>query len=47
MIDPALTRSLHVAALEFDVPDAVAEDATEGADELNDFGSGKADGRTV
>ena len=43
--DPARGRSLFSPALEFVVPDT--EDATEGADELNDFGSGRAEGRTV
>ena len=43
--DPARGRSLFSPALEFVVPDT--DDATDGADELNDLGSGRAEGRTV
>ena len=47
VLDPALVRSVHVTILAFDAAGAVPDDATDGADELNDFGSGKAEGRTV
>ena len=48
VVDPALVLSLLTAPpFALDIPDPAADDATDGAEELNDFGSGKAEGRTV
>ena len=43
--DPARGRSILFP--NFDFVDPATDEATEGADELNDFGSGRAEGRTV
>ena len=45
MDDPARGRSLFTPDFKLDVPDT--EEATDGAEELKDFGSGRAEGRTV
>ena len=43
--DPARGLSLFTPDFKLDDPDT--EDATDGAEELKDFGSGRAEGRTV
>ena len=47
VVDPALVLSVTALPLAFGIPLPAPDDATDGADELNDFGSGKAEGRTV